>query len=175
MSNTNAIFTDYYSGAICRTTCTYMCAINIIVATSQFSHCYFYSGMRKKCGALRSGQPSYMCPISPTKCCPNFSLCEIRLTMLFVSLFNKAELASKISPKKHNTRNDSIMRAIMACMKKKMPSMRASTLGEVPKSTLKEQNIEKLVNFRSCRKLVLSEAEFRWVFREETMWAKMGT
>jgi hypothetical protein len=53
--------------------------------------------------------------------------------------------------------------------------MRASTLGGVPKSTLKDrvnnkkQNIEKLVNFRSCRKLVLSEAEFRWVFREEGM------
>jgi hypothetical protein len=44
--------------------------------------------------------------------------------------------------------------------------MRASTLGEVPKSTLKDkvnnkdQNIEKLVNFQSCRKLVLSEAGF---------------
>jgi len=53
--------------------------------------------------------------------------------------------------------------------------MRASTLGEVSKSTLKdkvnnkEQNIEKLVNFLSCWKLVLSEAEFRWVFREEVM------
>jgi hypothetical protein len=29
----------------------YMCAINISVATSQFSHCYLYSGIRKKkCG-----------------------------------------------------------------------------------------------------------------------------
>jgi hypothetical protein len=28
--------------------CTYTCAINISVATSQFSHCYLYSGMRKK-------------------------------------------------------------------------------------------------------------------------------
>jgi len=25
-----------------------MCAINTSVATSQFSHCYLYSGMRKK-------------------------------------------------------------------------------------------------------------------------------
>lgn len=62
----------------------------------------------------------------------------------------------------------------MAC-RKEMPSMRASTLDEVPKSTLKdkvnnkEQNTEKLVNFRSCRKLVLSEAEFRWGFREEAI------
>jgi hypothetical protein len=59
--------------------------------------------------------------------------------------------------------------------------MRASTVGEVPKSTLKykvknkEQNIEKLVNFRSCRELALREAEFRWVFREEAMCAKLGT
>ena len=28
-------------------------------ATSQFSHCYHYCGMRKKCGALHSEQPSY--------------------------------------------------------------------------------------------------------------------
>jgi hypothetical protein len=28
----------------------HMCAINISVATSQFSHCYFYSGMRKNVG-----------------------------------------------------------------------------------------------------------------------------
>jgi hypothetical protein len=27
---------------------THMCAINISVATFQFSHCYLYSGMRKK-------------------------------------------------------------------------------------------------------------------------------
>jgi len=46
--------------------------------------------------------------------------------------------------------------------------MRASTLDEVPKPTLndkinnKENNFEKLVNFRSCRKFALSEAEFRW-------------
>jgi len=34
-------------------------AINISVATSQFSHCYLYSGMRKKkCEALLSEQPS---------------------------------------------------------------------------------------------------------------------
>jgi len=36
-----------------------MWAINISVAASQFSHCYLYSGMRKKCGALLSEQPSY--------------------------------------------------------------------------------------------------------------------
>jgi len=30
-------------------------------ATSQFSHCYLYCGMRKKkCGALLSEQPSYI-------------------------------------------------------------------------------------------------------------------
>jgi hypothetical protein len=52
------------------------------------------------------------------------------------------------------------MRAIMAFRKKEMCIMRASKLGEVPKSTLKvkvnnkEQNIEKLFNFRSCTKLV---------------------
>jgi len=40
----------------------------------------------------------------------------------------KVNLSSKISPKKHSTRNDSIMRAIMACRKKKMPWMRVSTL-----------------------------------------------
>ena len=37
---------------------THMCAINISVGTSQFSHCYLYSGMKKKCGALLSEQPS---------------------------------------------------------------------------------------------------------------------
>jgi hypothetical protein len=37
-----------------------MCAINIDVATSQFSHCYLYSGMRKKCGALFSEQLPYI-------------------------------------------------------------------------------------------------------------------
>jgi hypothetical protein len=36
-----------------------MCAINISVATSRFSLCYLYSGMRKKCGALLSEQPTY--------------------------------------------------------------------------------------------------------------------
>jgi len=37
----------------------------------------------------------YMCPISPTKCCPNFALCEIGLTKLFASLCNKAEFIVK--------------------------------------------------------------------------------
>ena len=65
-----------------------------------------------------------------------------------------------MGPKINNTRKYSIMRAIMAFRKKEMCIMRASKLGEVPKSTLKvkvnnkEQNIEKLFNFRSCTKLV---------------------
>ena len=38
---------------------THMCAINISVATSQFSHCYLYSGIKKKkCGALLYEQTS---------------------------------------------------------------------------------------------------------------------
>jgi hypothetical protein len=32
-----------------------------------------------------------MCLISPTKCCPNFALCEIRPIKVFASPFNKAE------------------------------------------------------------------------------------
>jgi hypothetical protein len=37
---------------------THTCAINISVATFQFAHRYFYSGMRKKCGALLCEQSS---------------------------------------------------------------------------------------------------------------------
>jgi hypothetical protein len=32
-----------------------------------------------------------MCPISHTKCCPNFVLCEIRPIEVFASPYNKAE------------------------------------------------------------------------------------
>jgi hypothetical protein len=46
--DTDAIFMDCYSGAICMTTVyLHMCAVNISVATCQFSHCYLYFGMRK--------------------------------------------------------------------------------------------------------------------------------
>jgi hypothetical protein len=48
VSDTDAICTDYDSGAIWSDDreLTHMCAINISVATSQFSYCYLYSGMR---------------------------------------------------------------------------------------------------------------------------------
>jgi hypothetical protein len=39
---------------------THMCTLNIRVATSQFSLCYLYSGMRKKMWALLSEQPTKM-------------------------------------------------------------------------------------------------------------------
>ena len=38
-----------------------VCALNISVATSQFSHCYLYSRIKKKYGALLSEKPSYFC------------------------------------------------------------------------------------------------------------------
>jgi hypothetical protein len=72
-----------------------------------------------------------------------------------------------MGPNNHNARDrDTIKRAIIAVRNKEMHLLEASVLYKVPKSTLEdkiseEQNTEILIIIRSCRKSVLSEADFR--------------